>query len=102
MAVAQAKAKTQKRRDSSMPENPIICPFCGARSRSEKHCTSCSAKFNREVLAHAVRESDDYRSDRIGPFSTKTAKRLLWVFMILMVVAFVAITESVRYNPLFN
>lgn len=85
-----------------MPANPIICPFCGARSRSEKHCSSCGAKFNREVLAHTVRESDDNRSDRIGPFSTKTAKRLLWGFMIVMVGVFILITESLRYNPLFN
>ena len=85
--------KMQQKRKSNeqvaMPSDPIICPFCGARSRYEKFCSSCGAKFNKEVLAHTVRESRDSRSDYIGPFKTKTAKILLWIFMGLMVLAFV-------------
>lgn len=101
MGKMQQKKKTNKQAET-MPSDPIICPFCGARSRYEKFCSGCGAKFNKEVLSHTVRESNDGRSDYIGPFKTKTAKILLWIFMGLMVLAFVIITESVRYNPLFN
>lgn len=100
MGKMQQKRKLNE--EVAMPSDPIICPFCGARSRYEKFCSSCGAKFNKEVLAHTVRESRDSRSDYIGPFKTKTAKILLWIFMGLMVLAFVLITESVRYNPMFN
>lgn len=96
------KKKEEQQTAQNGPKDPIICPFCGRASKSEKHCSACGAKFNKEVLAHAFRESKDPRTDMIGPFTMKTAKRLLWGFMILMIVAFVAITESVKYNPLFN
>ncbi len=85
-----------------MPENPIVCPFCGNRSTSEKFCSSCGAKFTREVLQVASREKDDTRDDRIGPFSTKTAKRLLWVLIIVLVALFIFFTERLRDNPMFN
>ena len=85
-----------------MPENPIVCPFCGNRSRNEKFCSSCGAKFTKEVLSIASREKNDQRSDRIGPFSMKTAKRLLWVFIIALIALFIFLTERLRDNPMFN
>ncbi len=91
-----------KQQADDMPENPIICPFCGNRSRNEKFCSSCGAKFNKEVLKIASREKNDDRSDRIGPFSTKTAKYLLYGLMGVLIIVFILITESLRNNPLFN
>ena len=91
-----------KKHVDDMPENPIICPFCGNKSKKEKFCSSCGAKFNKEVLSIASREKDDARSDKIGPFSTKTAKYLLYGFIAVMIIVFILITESLRNNPLFN
>lgn len=69
----------------------MICPFCGKVSDSSEHCTRCHVEFNDEIRAVALKE--DTRSDRVGPVSTKTAKIMLWAFMALLLVAFIAVTE---------
>ena len=71
----------------------IICPFCGKESASQDHCTKCHTRFTKEIRAVAYRADDDPRSDRIGPFSTKTAKYLGWALLGLLLVAFVLATE---------
>lgn len=71
----------------------IICPFCGAVSASDEYCTKCHVIFNNTIRSIAYTEDNDPRSDRIGPLSTKAAKRLLAVFMVALVVAFVVLTE---------
>lgn len=69
----------------------MICPFCGKTSESDRRCSKCRVEFNDEIRAIAFEE--DTRSDRIGPVSTRTAKIVLWAFMALLLVAFVAVTE---------
>ncbi|MEG0990644.1 MAG: hypothetical protein RSN88_07265 [Gordonibacter sp.] len=71
----------------------IICPFCGRESASQDYCTKCRTRFTKEVRAIAYPAEDDPRSDRIGPFSTRTAKYLGWVLLVLLLVAFVLATE---------
>ena len=70
----------------------MICPFCGRESESDKRCTKCHVQFNKEIRSIAMEE--DTRSDRIGPVSTKTAKRILWVFMAFLIILFVVLTET--------
>lgn len=71
----------------------IICPFCGRESKSEDHCTRCHVRFNKEIRAIAYDTENDPRSDRIGPFSAKTAKRLGWALLVVLIFAFIAATE---------
>ncbi|MEG2007117.1 MAG: hypothetical protein RRX88_06855 [Raoultibacter sp.] len=73
----------------------MICPFCGRESQSDQYCTKCQVAFNDEIRSIAAKT--DTRSDRIGPLSTKTAKIILWVFMGLLIVAFVLITEFMKF-----
>lgn len=60
-------------------------------SESEERCTKCRVAFDDEIRSIAL--SEDTRSDSIGPLSLKAAKVLLWVFMALLLVAFVVVTE---------
>ncbi len=53
----------------------------------------CNTLFDKEVLSVASTVETDSRSDWVGPLPTKWAKRLLWVVMILLVCAFVIVTE---------
>ena len=71
----------------------IICPFCGKESASRDQCTKCHTRFTKEIRSIAFPVDNDPRSDRIGPFSTKTAKYLGWVLLGLLLVAFVLATE---------
>lgn len=73
----------------------MVCPFCGRESKSDKYCTRCNVTFNDEV--RAIAHDENPGSDRIGPFSMKTAKIILWIFMGLLIVAFVLITEFMRF-----
>lgn len=71
----------------------IICPFCGKESKSDEYCTGCNVLFNKQVRDIAYTAENDPRSDMVGPVSTKTAKRLLVVLLVGLVVAFFALTE---------
>lgn len=71
----------------------IICPFCGSESKSDEYCTSCSVIFNKQIRDIAYTKETDPRSDKIGPLSTKVAKRLLVVLMVALVAAFIVLTE---------
>lgn len=74
-------------------QNVIICPFCGKESRSREYCSKCNTRLTKEALAVAYTRDNDPRGDTIGPFTTKVAKRLLWVLIALLLIAFVALTE---------
>lgn len=69
----------------------MFCPFCGGETTSEDYCSQCGTRFTKQIRDMALKE--DTRDDRVGPFSTKTAKRLLYVLMILLLIAFFAFTE---------
>lgn len=71
----------------------MICPFCGRESKSNDYCTACHSLFNKQVRQIAYTAENDPRSDRIGPFSTKTAKRLLILGIIALVSLFIIFTE---------
>ena len=71
----------------------IICPFCGKESRSRDYCSKCNTRLTKEALEVAYTRENDPRADMIGPFTTKVAKRLLWVLIALLLVAFVVLTE---------
>ncbi|MDO4289906.1 MAG: hypothetical protein Q4C41_01585 [Eggerthellaceae bacterium] len=71
----------------------IICPFCGNVSTSKEFCTRCHTLFNKTVLKAAFTPENDPRSDYVGPFSTKTAKRLLYVGIVVLLVLFFVFTE---------
>lgn len=90
------KTQTQqqrRRRKEVLASDAVICPFCGRVSQSKDHCTVCYALFDKEVLSIASTVESDTRSDRVGRVPTKWAKRLLWLGMILLVCAFVIVTE---------
>lgn len=71
----------------------LICPFCGKESKSDDHCTNCHVRFNKEIRSIAATPETDTRSDSVGPFSLKTAKVLLVVGMVVLLVLFVVFTE---------
>lgn len=71
----------------------VICPFCGKESRSHEFCSNCNTRLTKEVLEVAYTRENDPREDMIGPFTTKTAKRLLWVLIALLLLAFIVLTE---------
>lgn len=74
-------------------QDTIICPFCGKESRSHEYCSKCNTRLTKEALSVAYTRDNDPRGDMIGPFTTKVAKRLLWVLIALLLVAFVVLTE---------
>lgn len=70
----------------------MLCPFCGRESVSTELCSNCGVRFTKEIRNIAWEEPP--YEDKIGPFSTKTAKRLLYVVILLLLVAFFALTEA--------
>ena len=87
------KKKGYERRQEVLAADAVVCPFCGRPSVSKEYCTRCYAKFNKQVLSIAYTVENDPRDDRIGPFSSKTAKRLAWALLGVLIVVFIAATE---------
>lgn len=83
----------QKSETNEEGDDIVICPFCGKESKSHEYCASCNTRLTKEVLSVAYTPVNDPRSDMIGPFTTKTAKRLLWVLIALLLLAFIVLTE---------
>lgn len=90
---ATARAKAAAGGNAPTQENRIVCPFCGRPSRSTELCTRCGALFNKEVRSIAFMEQDDPRPDRIGPFTTRTAKILLWIGIAILILLFAVLTN---------
>lgn len=71
----------------------IICPFCGGETESTSICEHCCSRLDKKILSISYTPENDPRSDKIGPFSTKTAKRIGWVVIGILLVLFVIFTE---------
>lgn len=93
MSKKEATMQARLTRKEVLAADAIVCPFCGRVSQSKDHCTVCHTLFSKEVLSVARTVESDSRSDKVGPLSTKWAKRALWVGMVLLVCLFVIITE---------
>lgn len=70
----------------------MLCPFCGKETVTTELCSHCGVRFTKEIRTVAWDEPPC--EDRIGPFSTKVAKRLLYVAILLLLIAFFALTEA--------
>ena len=92
----------KRKHDEAMPENPIVCPFCGNPSRSEKYCSSCGVKFTKEVKSVAFRVKEDPRKGGIGPFSQRTANIIAIGVCAVLIALFVIATEINNANPLLG
>lgn len=90
---AGAARRKQEQQEQLDEADVIICPFCGKESRSREYCSKCNTRLTKEALEVAYTRDNDPRGDMIGPFTTKVAKRLLWVFIGLLIIAFVVLTE---------
>lgn len=90
---SKEEREAEQRRRSGMPDNPIVCPFCGNRSKSEKYCTSCGTKFTKEVKAIAYREKDDPRPDGLGRFTRGQANAIIGVVIGILIALFVIFTQ---------
>lgn len=76
-----------------MPDNPIVCPFCGNKSKSEKFCSVCGTKFTKEVRAVAYREKDDPRPDGLGRLTSTQAHIVTAVAVAILIALFVIFTQ---------
>lgn len=94
---AGKKGKKGKKEAAAASER-IICPFCGRVSDSLDHCSKCNSLFNKEVRSIAYTEETDPRSDQVGPFSTKVAKRLLWVLIAVLILLFAVFTQNLAVS----
>lgn len=55
-------------------------------------CSNCGVRLTKEIRNIAWEEMPG--EDKIGPFSTKVAKRMLYAVMLLLLIAFFALTEA--------
>ena len=70
----------------------MLCPFCGRETLAGEFCEKCGTRFTKDVKRIMWEESPV--EDKIGPVSTKTAKVLLYVVILLLLIAFFALTEA--------